>query len=128
MESLLETLKALSDKTRLRILLLLPGHELCLGQIMATLELSPSTVSKHVSVLKSTGLVTDRKSGKWVYCSLSGNPEGTPQELFSLIAREISKSPEVIEDRRKLQKILEIPPETLCERFRTRNRIGRTII
>ena len=124
MDSLLHTLKALSDRTRLRILLLLRGRELCVGQIMAALELSPSTVSKQVAVLKSVGLVSDRRSGKWVFCSLSspvpGEGIGT---LFSLIARELSDSRQIIEDRKRLETVLAIPPETLCELFRSHPRI-----
>ncbi len=127
MDSLLHTLKAFSDRTRLRILLLLRGRELCVGQIMAALELSPSTVSKQVAVLKSVGLVSDRRSGKWVFCSLSspvpGEGIGT---LFSLIARELSDSRQIIEDRKRLETVLAIPPETLCELFRSHSRI-RTI-
>lgn len=124
MDSLLHTLKAFSDRTRLRILLLLRGRELCVGQIMAALELSPSTVSKQVAVLKSVGLVSDRRSGKWVFCSLSspvpGEGIGT---LFSLIARELSDSRQIIEDRKRLETVLAIPPETLCELFRSHPRI-----
>lgn len=124
MDSLLHTLKALSDRTRLRILLLLRGRELCVGQIMAALELSPSTVSKHVAVLKSVGLVSDRKSGKWVYCSLSSpDPVEEKETLFSLIARELSDSQEILDDRKRLEKVLAIPPETLCEIFRSHSRI-----
>lgn len=94
---------------------------------MAALELSPSTVSKQVAVLKSVGLVSDRRSGKWVFCSLSspvpGEGIGT---LFSLIARELSDSRQIIEDRKRLETVLAIPPETLCELFRSHSRI-RTI-
>lgn len=123
MDSLLRTLKALSDRTRLRILLLLRGRELCVGQIMAALELSPSTVSKHVAVLKSVGLVSDRKSGKWVFCSLSSPfPEEEKGTLFSLIVRELSDSQEILNDTKRLDKVLAIPPETLCEIFRSHPR------
>jgi DNA-binding transcriptional ArsR family regulator len=63
-------MKAVADPTRVRILKMLEGGELCVCQIIAVLALSPSTVSKHLFLLKSAGLVNDRKEKKWVHYSL----------------------------------------------------------
>ncbi len=64
------TMKAVADPTRVRILKMLEGGELCVCQIIAVLALSPSTISKHLFLLKSAGLVNDRKEKKWVHYSL----------------------------------------------------------
>jgi DNA-binding transcriptional ArsR family regulator len=63
-------MKAVADPTRVRILKLLESGELCVCQIIAVLALTPSTVSKHLSLLKAAGLVNDRKEKKWVHYSL----------------------------------------------------------
>jgi DNA-binding transcriptional ArsR family regulator len=63
-------MKAVADPTRVRILKMLEPGELCVCQIIAVLALSPSTVSKHLSLLKSAGLVNDRKEKKWIHYSL----------------------------------------------------------
>ena len=63
-------MKAVADPTRVRILKMLEGGELCVCQIIAVLALSPSTISKHLFLLKSAGLVNDRKEKKWVHYSL----------------------------------------------------------
>ena len=63
-------LKAVADPTRVRILKMLEPGELCVCQIIAVLALTPSTVSRHLSLLKSAGLVNDRKEKKWVHYSL----------------------------------------------------------
>ncbi|HEY6000666.1 MAG TPA: metalloregulator ArsR/SmtB family transcription factor [bacterium] len=63
-------MKAVADPTRVRILKMLEPGELCVCQIIAVLALTPSTVSKHLSLLKSAGLVNDRKEKKWVHYSL----------------------------------------------------------
>ena len=63
-------MKTVADPTRVRILKLLEAGELCVCQIIAVLALSPSTVSRHLSLLKSAGLVSDRKEKKWVHYSL----------------------------------------------------------
>jgi DNA-binding transcriptional ArsR family regulator len=63
-------MKAVADPTRVRILKMLEPGELCVCQIIAVLALTPSTVSKHLSLLKAAGLVNDRKEKKWVHYSL----------------------------------------------------------
>ena len=65
--SAVEIFKTLSDKTRLRIVVLLTLGELCVCDITDILKLPQSTVSRHMSRLKLTGLVTDRRKEKWVF-------------------------------------------------------------
>lgn len=62
--------KALSDETRLRILALLAGGELCVCDLMTTLELPQSTVSRHLAFLRNAGLVEDRRQGVWMFYRL----------------------------------------------------------
>jgi ArsR family transcriptional regulator, arsenate/arsenite/antimonite-responsive transcriptional repressor len=63
----LNILKALSDETRLRILKLLERGELCVCEIVAAFDMSQPKVSFHLGVLKSAGLLKDRKEGKWMH-------------------------------------------------------------
>jgi ArsR family transcriptional regulator len=62
--------KALSDETRLRILKLLEGGELCVCHIVAAFDMSQSKVSFHLGVLKAAGFLKDRKEGKWMHYRL----------------------------------------------------------
>jgi len=62
--------KGLADPTRLRIVALLLDRELCVCDLMAVLRLPQSTVSRHMIRLKSAGLVSDRRDGKWVHYRL----------------------------------------------------------
>ncbi len=71
MENLLDVLKALSDETRLRILNLLYDRELCVCDVMATLQITQAKASRHLIYLKNAGLVKDRKQAQWVYYSLA---------------------------------------------------------
>lgn len=59
----MSVIKALADENRARILLALGGRELCVCQIVELLGLAPSTVSKHMSILKQARLVDGRKQG-----------------------------------------------------------------
>jgi DNA-binding transcriptional ArsR family regulator len=62
--------KALSDRTRLKILALLNIREMCVCEIMVALDLTQPTASHHLGILEAVDLVKDRHEGKWVFYSL----------------------------------------------------------
>lgn len=68
LEGLRRVGKALADVSRLRILAALDGRELCVCHLIPLLGLDPSTVSRHVGVLREAGLVAVRKEGRWLHC------------------------------------------------------------
>ncbi|HDC4838932.1 metalloregulator ArsR/SmtB family transcription factor [Enterobacter cloacae] len=70
----LQLFKTLSDETRLSIVMLLrEAGELCVCDLCsATTETQPK-VSRHMALLRESGLVIDRREGKWVYYRLSPN-------------------------------------------------------
>lgn len=73
MERNLELLKALADLTRLRLLHLLThrGPELCVCDLVETLELPQSTISRQIAPLRMLGLVKNRRFASWVHYSLA---------------------------------------------------------
>ncbi|OBZ17612.1 metalloregulator ArsR/SmtB family transcription factor [Bacillus sp. FJAT-26390] len=70
-DSLSETLKLLSDKTRLTILAMLKEKELCVCDIVAILETTQPNVSQHLKKLKVGGLVNETRRAQWIYYSLN---------------------------------------------------------
>ncbi len=70
MKALIDILKALSSETRLRIINLLYEQELCVCDVMETLQITQAKASRHLIYLKNTGLVKDRKQAQWVYYSI----------------------------------------------------------
>jgi len=72
MREFLAIARALADENRARAVMALSGGELCLCQIIEVLGLSPSTVSRHMSILQQAGLVERRKDGRWHYYRLAG--------------------------------------------------------
>lgn len=75
MKNLVSILKSLSDETRLRIINLLYEQELCVCDIMVTLNISQTKASRHLQYLKNAGLVEDRKHAQWVYYSIVRSDE-----------------------------------------------------
>jgi DNA-binding transcriptional ArsR family regulator len=110
-------MKAAADPTRVRILKMLEAGELCVCQIIAVLALSPSTVSKHLFLLKSAGLVNDRKEKKWVHYSLDRESDdpyvaGILRELSSWLDRD----PVIARDRVRLSEAKkDLGPGAVCE-------------
>lgn len=63
MEDLVKVFKALSDETRLKILLIISKRTICQKGISRHLGISESAVSQHIKVLKESGVVTGIKQG-----------------------------------------------------------------
>ncbi|MCM8782085.1 MAG: metalloregulator ArsR/SmtB family transcription factor [Candidatus Omnitrophica bacterium] len=82
MKKYLDLFSALSDETRLRIMVLLSEKELCVCQIEAALNLPQAKVSRHLAVLRYAGLVRDRRDGLWVYYSLSEPKNKVEKKIF----------------------------------------------
>ena len=96
-------MKAVADPTRVRILKMLEGGELCVCQIIAVLALSPSTISKHLSLLKAAGLVNDRKEKKWVHYSLDReNDDEYAAGILRELAAWLERDPVIVQDRARL--------------------------
>src|SRR5689334_24456576 len=66
-DQLESVLKALADKTRLRILALLGKNEVCVCHIHDSLGLPQPTVSRHLAYLRRSGLVDVRRDGVWMH-------------------------------------------------------------
>ena len=63
-------LQAIAEPTRARIVALLGHGEHCVCDVGDTLALSPALVSHHLRALRDSGLLRERRSGRWVYYSL----------------------------------------------------------
>lgn len=109
---------ALSDPTRVRLVFALRRGELCVCQLTALLELAPSTVSKHLSLLRDAGLVVSRKQGRWVYCRLAGSP---PFPILGkrapAVFQSLETSARIKADDRKLKQICREDMDALCRRL-----------
>jgi len=81
---LIQILKLLSDENKYRIVKLLMKGEVCVCAIAEELDLEQSLVSHHLDKLREAGLITDRKLGPWVHCSLN-------RDLFEKFGEEFRK-------------------------------------
>jgi ArsR family transcriptional regulator len=108
-------LKALADRNRLRILMALHGGELCVCQIVELLRLAPSTVSKHLYILKQAGLIDSSKKGRWVYYRINRrSPNKAIRKVLVWLKDSLAGDAAISQDRKMLKKILKEDPEQLC--------------
>ena len=112
----MNVLKALAEENRVRILYLLRDQDLCVCQIIEVLELAPSTVSKHLSILHQARLIDSQKKGRWVYYSLACGD--VPSEVCAAcqwIFESIENEPKIKADLEKLKQVMKLDPEELCK-------------
>ena len=101
MKETLAITKALADENRLRIIMMLKDSEACVCQIIAVLGYAPSTVSKHLSILKNAGLIDGYKQGRWVYYHLPSEPSEAASSALKWVMNALVNSDVIRNDRAK---------------------------
>ena len=87
-DSYAQFFKCLSEPVRLRILfLLLKRGELCVCDLVESLDISQSVVSRHLAYLRNNGVLSSRREGAWVYYNLAEN-----NLLFGEVLNNFAKS------------------------------------
>lgn len=105
--------KSLSDETRLRIFLLLKD-ELCVCQIQVALAMSQTKISRHLTVLRTAGLVTARREGLWMYYSRAV-PEFPSLRTFILqLADRLEADPDLMASVVSDPRYAALPPEEIA--------------
>ncbi|HET7787897.1 MAG TPA: metalloregulator ArsR/SmtB family transcription factor, partial [Myxococcales bacterium] len=77
--------RALADRTRLRILRLLLQGPLCVGDLVAVLDLPQPKVSRHLASLRRAGLVEDEKRGLWCFYGLTPARPGFHRKVLEAL-------------------------------------------
>lgn len=103
LEEKVKIFKALSDPSRIRIMKMLQNGEVCVCDIQSVLGLAMSTVSNHLSILKESGLIIDRKEGKWSFYKLN-NRTSDPniQQMLILITGWLEEDATITKDSKKI--------------------------
>ena len=112
-------LKALSDPNRIRIVMSLSGGELCVCRIIELLQLAPSTVSKHLSILRQADLIEASKKGRWIYYKLSNHTKNkTLKEIVKWLEKSLKEDDRITKDKKLMARILKEDPEKLCAKIK----------
>ena len=96
----LAALKAAADRNRLRILKLLQVGPMCVCELTAVLGIAQPSVSRHLMLLRSAGLVLDQRDGQWIEYRLATNGNSPAAQLLALIGDWLEDDPLVEADRK----------------------------
>ncbi len=102
-----ESLKILSDSTRLRLLALLLREELAVAELQEILGMGQSRISSQLALLRQAGFVTDRRDGKKAFYSLRPALPPRQRALLQAACDSVADLPESAEDRENLDRILQ---------------------
>ncbi len=97
--------RAVSDRTRLRILHLLLRGELCVCDLVDIIQVPQPTASRHLAYLRKAGLVVTQKKGLWTHYSLAPATTAFHKHLLRCLAACVTEVPELRRDKARLAKL-----------------------
>src|SRR5512140_2545879 len=103
--------RALADRTRLRIVNLLARGSLCVCDIQRILEQPQSSVSRHLALLKSAGLIRDRRDGMRIFYALTAWDSPLARSVLAAIRGHLGTDADY---RRDLAELAELRARGEC--------------
>ena len=104
--------QAIIDPTRVRIIAALQKGALCVCELVDALQISQSTLSTHLQVLRRTGFVNTSKEGRWIYYSLADQKVALIDAIFSHV--QPNADPRVRRDAERVARRLAIRENGRC--------------
>jgi ArsR family transcriptional regulator len=104
MDEIASDLRLLSDPVRLRILRVLARHELAAGEVAQALAVAPSTVSKHLALLRDAGVIVERRDGRHVHSSVP--PSARTDARWAPVLARVADAPDPAGDLARLDDVL----------------------
>jgi ArsR family transcriptional regulator len=89
-EPLARLFRALGDETRMRLVALLSSGELCVCHLVAAVDAPQPTVSRHLAILRSAGVVRHRRAGGWVYYALAEQEDPAASQVVRALTSALS--------------------------------------
>lgn len=96
--------RALGDESRVRIVALLAHGELCVCHLEEALAMSQPTVSRHLGVLRSAGIVESRRDGTWIYYRLAPQQNALRAQHLEALTKDFASAAPVARDLARLVK------------------------
>ena len=97
--------KALADRTRLRIINLIGGDEICVCFLVEVLNINQPKISRHLAYLRRARVVTARREGKWMHYRIVEPPDRHAAGIFREVRTSVANDAEMQRDRARLSQI-----------------------
>jgi ArsR family transcriptional regulator len=95
---------ALADTTRLRLLNLMAGREVCVCYFVEILRQGQPKISRHLAYLRKAGLVAARREGKWMHYSISPPASPAAAAILSATLESLHGDRQMQADRARLDR------------------------
>ena len=116
MQNEVQIFKALSDPTRLRILILLLNNgELCVCDLIESLLIPQSTASRHLAQLRSSRLVDGERRGTWMYYRINEG-QGLGSAILGALKEHSEGLENTLEDQQRCETFLATKEKTACSK------------
>ena len=100
-----DLLKALADRTRLRLISLIGESEVCVCFLVAILKTSQPKISRHLAYLRRAQIVDARREGKWIHYRLVDPPDDHAARILREVRASLVEHPELQRDRERLMQV-----------------------
>jgi ArsR family transcriptional regulator len=95
---------ALADPTRLRLLNLMDGREVCVCYFVEILKQGQPKISRHLAYLRSAGIVEARRDGKWMHYRISPSGDERIVAILHATLASLKSSRDMQDDLKRLDK------------------------
>ncbi len=97
--------RALADRTRLRLLNLMSGGEVCVCFFVEILKTNQPKISRHLAYLRRAGIVGARRQGPWMHYRIVAPADADAAQMLKDVMAWLAKDQELQRDRERLVKI-----------------------
>lgn len=106
---------AIANDIRLRCLMLMQLEgELCVCELTHALDLSQPMISRHLALLRETGLVQTRRDGQWMYYRIHPQLDAWAKKVLKETARANEQQSPYVDDLSALQAMPNRPGASCC--------------
>jgi ArsR family transcriptional regulator len=96
--------RALGDPTRLRLINLMAGQEVCVCYFTEVVGAPQPKISRHLAYLRKAGIVAARREGKWMHYRLAAPSNSNAASIMKNVIEALRQDKEMQRDRQKLDR------------------------
>ena len=97
--------RALADRTRLRLINLMSGGEVCVCFFVEILGTNQPKISRHLAYLRRAGIVEARREGKWIHYQITTPADPHAAQVLADVQAYLAQDKEMQRDRNRLMKV-----------------------
>jgi ArsR family transcriptional regulator, arsenate/arsenite/antimonite-responsive transcriptional repressor len=105
---------ALADNTRLRLLNLMAGREVCVCYFVEILRQGQPKISRHLAYLRKAGIVTARREGKWMHYRITPPTDSATASILETTLDSLRNDKQMQADLAKLDRACCAPQKLIA--------------